>query len=346
MRNRILRYVGLAAAIALVGVPVVSGQTQTPAAKKPAPVKAGASFKTPWGDPDLQGAWTNATTTPLQRPAKWAGKELLTPQEIAAADKDTDVGTDQRPERGTDADVAGAYNRFWWDRGYSDGRTSLIYDPPDGRVPAMTAEAQKRRDADRALLQTNEGGRGEGQFNGPEDLALYTRCVVRAPLPRTPTGYDNNYQIVQMPGYIAILQEQMHETRIIPLDGRPHLATSVRQWLGDSRGRWEGDTLVVETTNFTDFKGMSFEGATKDMKLTERFRRVDEDTIDYKFTVEDPSTWSRPWSAMIPFKNLDRHGQQLFEYACHEDNYGMYGILAGARAKDREAAEAAKKGSR
>jgi hypothetical protein len=332
----------------MIGVALATpanGQTQTPGTAKPAAAKAG-TFKTPWGDPDLQGAWTNATTTPLQRPAKWAGKETLTPQEIAEADKETDVGSDKRQERGTDADVGGAYNRFWWDRGYSDGRTSLIYDPPDGKVPAMTPEAVKRRDAERALLATNEGGRGAAQYNSPEDLGLYTRCVVRAPLPRVPTGYDNNYEIVQMPGYVAILQEQMHETRIIPLGGKPHLDSSVRQWLGDSRGRWEGDTLVVETTNFTDFPGMSFEGSTKEMKLTERFRRVDADTIEYKFTVEDPNTWSRPWSAMIPYKNLDRHGQRLFEYACHEDNYGMYGILSGARAKEKEAADAAKKGSR
>src|SRR5579862_8187297 len=190
MRNRLLLCLSLAAALALAALPA-SGQTETSAAKKAAPAKAGNTFKTPWGDPDLQGAWTNATTTPLQRPAKWAGKAVLTPQEVADLDKDTDLGTDKRPERGTDADVGGAYNRFWWDRGYSDGRTSLIDDPPDGRIPAMTPEAQKRAAADRALLQTNEGGRGEGTFAGPEDLALYTRCVVRAPLPRVPTGYDN-----------------------------------------------------------------------------------------------------------------------------------------------------------
>src|SRR5947208_2355071 len=171
MRNRLLLCVGLAAAITLAALPV-SGQTQASAAKKPAPAKAGSTFKTPWGDPDLQGAWTNATTTPLQRPAKWAGKEVLTKEEIADADKETDIGTDRRPERGTDADVGGAYNRFWWDRGYSDGRTSLIFDPPDGRIPAMTPEAQQRATAARQLLQTNEGGRGEGTFAGPEDLAL------------------------------------------------------------------------------------------------------------------------------------------------------------------------------
>jgi hypothetical protein len=340
MRSRIGSWAGLSAAvivaIAFTSAPV-QAQTSVP--------KTGA-LKTPWGDPDLQGVWSNATTTPLQRPDRWKGRDRLTKEEIAELDKATDVGTDARAERGTAADVGGAYNRFWWERGYSDGRTSLIYDPPDGRIPQLTPEAQKRADEERRLQQTNEGGRGEGEFAGPEDLALYTRCVVRAPLPRTSTGYNNNYQVVQMPGYVAILQEQMHETRIIPLDGRPHLNSSVRQWLGDSRGRWEGDTLVVETTNFTDFEGMSFQGSTKDMKLTERFRRVDEDTIEYKFTVEDPKTWTRPWSAMIEFKNLAGRGDLLFEYACHEDNYGMYGILSGARHKEKEAAAAAQKSSR
>lgn len=340
MCHRVVRWTGVAAAVIVAIALATPGPVQAQTAASPA-----GTFKTPWGDPDLQGAWSNATTTPLQRPAKWAGKDVLTKEEIAELDRATDIGTDARPQRGTTRDVGDAYNRFWWDRGYSDGRTSLIYDPPDGRIPSLTREAQKREAEATRLLDTNEGGRGEGAFAGPEDLALYTRCVVRAPLPRIPTGYDNNYQIVQMPGYVAILQEQMHETRIIPLDGRPPLNSNVRQWLGDSRGHWEGDTLVVETTNFTDFKGMAFQGSTKDMKLTERFRRVDKDTIDYKFTVEDPNTWTRPWSAMIPFKNLAGQGEHLFEYACHEDNYGLYGILSGARHQEKEGAKAAK-GSR
>src|SRR5438552_12739321 len=200
-------------------------------------------WRTPWGDPDLQGSWSNATTTPLQRPAKYAGKEFLTPQERGEQDKETAVGTDRRGIPGSDQDVNDAYNAFWWERGWSDGRTSLIYDPADGRIPALTPEGQKRR--------RNRSDDDES-YNGPEDLPLYTRCVIRAPLPRVPTGYDNNYEIVQAPGYIAIFQEQMHETRMIPLDGRPHLDSSVRQWLGDSRGHWEGNTLVVETTNFSD----------------------------------------------------------------------------------------------
>jgi hypothetical protein len=238
-------------------------------------------------------------------------------------------------------DVADAYNRFWWDRGYSDGRTSLIVDPDNGRIPPMTAEGQKRLAALRAFEgQTTEFGTdGGGKADSWEDRSLYERCIIRAPLPRISTGYDNNYQIVQAPGYVAILQEQMHETRIVPLDGRPHLDGGVRQWLGDSRGHWEGNTLVVETTNFTD--QASFEGSSQNMRLVERWTRVADDRIDYQFTVNDPATWARPWTAAITWHPVG----PLFEYACHEGNYGLYGILEGGRQKDKEAAEAARKGS-
>ena len=282
-------------------------------------------WRTPWGDPDLQGSWSNATTTPLQRPAKFAGREFLTPEERRAQDKETEIGTDKRGAPGSDQDVNDAYNAFWWERGWSDGRTSLIYDPADGRIPPLTAAAQKRQ-AER--ISANRSSDDES-FNGPEDLPLYTRCIVRAALPRVPTGYDNNYEIVQTAGYVAIFQEQMHETRIIPLDGRPHLNSGVRQWFGDSRGHWEGNTLVVETTNFSD--QVSFEGATKNMRLIERWTRVTDDRIDYRFTVSDPETWTKPWSAAIVWTKTGT----LYEYACHEDNYGLYGILAGARAEER-----------
>ena len=283
-------------------------------------------WRTPWGDPDLQGSWSNATTTPLQRPAAYAGKERLSEQEIEAANKETAVGTDRRSAAGTNQDVDGAYNNFWWERGWSDGRTSLIYDPPDGRIPTLTPEAQKRRAAQPRV------DRDEGPFYGPEDVDLYGRCIIRAALPRVPTGYDNNYQIVQSPGFVAILQEQMHETRVIPLDRRPHLNSEVPQWLGDSRGHWEGDTLVVETTNFSD--QATFEGATRNMHLIERWRRAADDRLDYSFTVTDPATWVRPWSARISWNKTG----MLYEYACHEDNYGLYGILAGARSAEAKAA--------
>jgi len=215
----------------------------------------------------------------------------------------------------------------------ADGRTSLIFDPPNGRKPPVTPEAQKRQGG------RNEAYRTDGPYYGPEDLDLYTRCIIRAPLPRIPSGYDNNYEIVQTPGFVAIVQEMIHETRIIPLDGAPHLDPSVRQWLGDSRGHWEGKTLVVETTNFND--RASFEGASKNMRLVERWTRVADDRIDYRFTVTDPETWTRPWSAAIAWTE----GGLPYEYACHEDNYGLYGILSGARADEQKSAAASKKGT-
>jgi len=289
---------------------------------------AGAGkWRTPWGDPDLQGAWSNATTTPLERPARYAGREFQTAEERAAQDKNTAIGRDKRAEPGTPQDVAGAYNAFWWEWGRSDGRTSLIYDPPDGRMPALTPEGQKRRS------QRNESIRTDGPYYGPEDLDFYTRCIISRPLPRLSSGYDNNFKIVQAPGLVAILQEMIHETRVIPLDGSPHLDQGVRQWLGDSRGHWEGDTLVVETTNFND--RTRFESSSQGMRLEERWTRVADDRIDYRFTVTDPATWTRPWSAAMVWSP----GGTPYEYACHEDNFGLYGILAGARADERKAAD-------
>jgi len=252
----------------------------------------------------------------------------MTPEERNAEDKETAIGRDKRAERGTPDDVAGAYNAVWWERGWSDGHTSLVYDPKDGRKPALTAAGKAR------ASQRNEGIRTDGPYNGPEDLDLYTRCIIRAPLPRLSSGYDNNFEIVQTPGTVAILQEQMHETRVIPLDRRPHLDASVRQWLGDSRGRWEGDTLVVETTNFNE--RTAFEGASKNMRLVERWTRVADNRIEYRFTVTDPETWTQPWSAAIGWTKIG----PMFEYACHEDNLGMYGILAGARAEERRTEKA------
>lgn len=292
-------------------------------------------WRTPWGDPDLQGSWSNATTTPLQRPAKYGARQFLTAEEKAALDRQTAIGTDQRgatPVR----DVVDAYNAFWWDRGFSDGRTSLITDPPDGKIPPLTPEGEKRRATFRRTEGFSDDGAG-GRADSWLDRSAYERCIIRAPLPRVPSGYDNNYQIVQSPGYVAIIQEQIHETRVIPLDGRPHLDQSVRQWLGDSRGRWEGDTLVVETTNFSN--RTDFQGSGPNMRLIERWTRLADDKIDYRFTVEDPTAWARPWSAAIGWNKVGL----LYEYACHEGNYGLYNLLEGARVQE---AETAKQGSK
>src|SRR5215471_12238552 len=294
--------------------------------------------RTPDGKPDLQGIWNTSTLTPLERPAEFADKPVLTEQE--AKDYEARLLRENNRDRrdGTaEVDVGRAYNEFWYDRGshiVQNRRTSLIIDPADGKIPALTPEAQKRQAALADYRKQHPG-------DGPEDFSLANRCLLWATAgpPMLPGAYNNNYRIVQGPNNLSILVEMIHDARIIPTDGRPHLPSSVRQWLGDSRGHWEGDTLVVETTNFSNKN--SFRGSSENMKLIERFRRADADMLIYQFTVEDPDTWARPWTVEIP---VTRSQGRLFEYACHEGNYGMAGGLAGARAEEKEA-EQARKGS-
>jgi hypothetical protein len=288
-----------------------------------------AAQKTPDGHPDLQGIWNNATLTPMERPAQYAGKATLTAQEAAEFEKQelSSVNADRRD--GPNAtDVNRAYNEFWRDRGKitPDRRTSLIIDPPDGRVPPLTAAAQKRA-AD--LAAQNRGH----EFDGPENRSLAERCIAvsNAGPPMIPANYNANYQIVQAPGYVALLSEQIHDVRIIPTDGRAHVSPDVRQLLGDPRGHWEGDTLVVETTNFTD--RTAFRGSSEHMRLIERFTRTGPNTMLYEFTVNDPETFTKPWTARIP---MTKAAGPLFEYACHEGNYGLSGSLSGARAAERQ----------
>ena len=283
--------------------------------------------RTPDGRPDLQGIWNNATLTPLERTAEYAGRPVLNEKEAADFEKSvlSDVDADRRDGAAL-ADVNRAYNEFWRDRGRitPDRRTALIIDPPDGRVPPLTPAAQKLA-AERAAQS-----RGH-EFDGPENRSLAERCIAvpNTGPPMMPANYNANYQIVQAPGYVALLSEQIHDVRIIPTDGRPHLPQDVRQLLGDSRGRWDGNTLIVETTNFTD--RTSFRGSGEQMHLTERFTRTGADTMTYEFTVDDPETFARPWTARIP---MMRAKGPLFEYACHEGNYGLEGSLAGARAEE------------
>lgn len=280
---------------------------------------------TPWGDPDLQGVWSIATITPFERPASLKDKAQLTEQEAAELEK-TNLKTnnqDRRDGTGTDADVARAYNDFWWDRGtkvVSTRQTSLVVDPPDGRVPALTPEGKQRAAA--------RAARG---YDSWADRSLWERCITRG-LPMIPGPYNNNYQILQTPGYVVILHEMIHDARIVPLDGRPHANQNIRQWFGDSRGRWEGNTLVVDTTNFTD--KANFRGSTQGLHLVERFTRVDADTVRYEFTVDDPTTFTRKWTASIPMEKTD---EQIYEYACHEGNYGMVNLLKGARVQEQGA---------
>jgi hypothetical protein len=268
----------------------------------------------------------------LERPNDLAGKEFFTEKEAAEYEQQVVARNNKDRRDGPAADdVSRAYNDFWWDSGTKvvpTRRTSLLIDPPNGKLPPAVPAARERQ-AER--FAKNKGH----EFDGPENRPLPERCLVMqgAGPPMTPTAYNNNIQIVQSPGYVAILVEMGHEVRIIPTDGRPHLPQSVRQWKGDSRGRWEGDTLVVETTNFTDkspFRGLT----SQHMKLTERFRRLDANTLLYQYTIDDPLTYAQPWTAEIPVTKTEG---PVFEYACHEGNHGMMGALSGARTEERAA---------
>jgi len=275
------------------------------------------------GHPDLQGTWDFAQLTPFERPSAFAGKSSISDEEaeefaqqrIESANKDYRGG-------GAAADVERAYNDFWWDFGKRIAKqTSLVVDPPDGRVPPLTSEAQARAAARR------------GKYDNPEERPLAERCVLgfNSGPPMIPSAYNNNMQLVQTHDHVVILNEMIHSARIIPLDGRPHAPASIRSLTGDSVGHWEGDTLVVDTTNFSQEAG--FRGASTKMHLVERFTRLDTDTLRYEFTVDDPATWTAKWSASIPMTRTD---ELIYEYACHESNYGLEGVLKGARFEDQQ----------
>ena len=298
------------------------------AAGQPAP-GAGEVPRTAWGDPDLQGVWDFRSLTPLERPAELAGKARLSDEEAALfiqglAATNWDDRSNREGAFGLDSDVEHGYNQFWMDFGTSltaDNRTALVVDPPDGRIPW----APGRDDI--------PGGYGDAFSGtppaGPEDRPLAERCLMgfNSGPPMIPSAYNNSVQIFQTPERAVIFNEMINSARIVPLDGRPHLPARLRQWVGDSRGRWEGATLVVETTNF--LRETHFEGSSANLRLVERFTRVGPDALVYEFTAADPEMWTRPWTARIP---MTRTGGRIFEYACHEGNYGMVNMLAGARA--------------
>jgi hypothetical protein len=292
--------------------------------------------RTPDGHPDLQGIWTNSTLTPLERPGQFASKPVLSEAEAAAYEKETVTGRNRdRRDGGADADVGRAYNELFFDQGtklaHVDGtiRTSMIVDPPDGHIPALTPEAEKRQEAARAVARQHPA-------DGPENRSLAERCLFWATTgpPMLPGPYNNMYQIVQTRGSVMILSEMIHEVRIIPLDGRAHLPASMRKWTGDSVGHWEGETLVVDTTNFTS--KTRFRGSDENLHVIERFTRSGPGTILYRFTIEDPTAFSKPWSAELP---LAAAPGPIYEYACHEGNYAMIDILSGARADDKKSAK-------
>jgi hypothetical protein len=293
--------------------------------------------RTSWGHPDLQGTWSTATITPFERPAELAGKDVLTKEEAAEFERLTLDRTNRDRRDGTaEADLARAYNDFWWDSGtrvVPTRRTSLVVDPPDGRVPLLTPEAQQR------VAAAAEARKQRGPADHPEDRNLWERCITRGvPTVMLPQVYNGHYEIIQTSDHVVILAEMIHDARIIPIDGRPHLPQTIRQLLGDSIGRWEGDTLVVETTNFTN--KTNYRGAGENLRLVERFTRTAPDILTYRVTIDDPTTFTRPWTVELPAVRSDG---RIYEYACHEANYGLEGILRGHRAEEQRAAVTAKK---
>jgi hypothetical protein len=290
------------------------------------------------GHVDFEGVWNFATITPLERPTELADKAFLTKEEAAKYEQEALAkrNHDRRDAVGSDADVGRAYNQFWYEYGtglISNGRTSLIIDPPNGRLPALTLAAQEREAA-------RSDARRLHPADGPEDRNIAERCILgfNSGPPMISSEYNNNIQIIQNPAEVVIFSEMIHDARIVPLDNRQHLVSSVRQWMGDPRGRWEGDTLVIETTNFSGRPRLSYDpgnavGKTdENLRLTERFTRISDDTLLYEFTANDPTTWQQPWTAQIP---MTKSQYNLYEYACHEGNYSMTGMLSAARATER-----------
>ncbi len=325
--------------IALTLAVVVS--VAAPAAAQEPGDSAWTPPRTADGHPDLQGVWANNNATPLERPPEWAGRARLSDEELAALEAAAAVATDPGQdalfgdqlvlaaiagEQATSYDpTTGNYNQFWVvERDFND-RTSLVVDPPDGRIPALTPAAER-------LLAERAAYRAAHPADTWEDVPLQERCITYG-VPRLGAGYNSYYQIFQTAGHVVFLMEMNHDARIIPLDARPQLDAGIRQWHGDSRGRWEGDTLVVETTNYSPQS--DFRGASDNLRVVERFTRTGPDTLEYAVTIDDPTTWTRPWTASVP---LLRSEDALYEYACHEGNYGMEGILAGHRAQERAAA--------
>jgi hypothetical protein len=349
MRHRaVASFSALLAVIAVIAIATHGVAGQAPATSKPAPVAPAAPAakkwtapRTPDGQPDLQGYWTNSTYVPLERPDK-VTKAFYTEQEFATAVKDAAARETEQTEPGTVADVHYDFTQFGLDRSQSafvksDLRTAMIVEPPNGKMPPLTPEGQKRA-ADRAAERRRLGPTTDAVQNMP----VGTRCLIMAGSgpPMMNAGYNSNYQIVQGQGYVMILVEMIHDARIIPIDNRGPLPENMRQWMGDSRGHWEGDTLVIETTNLNGKN--PFRGSSERMHVTERLTRIDANTLGYRFTIDDPSTWTAPWTAEAP---MTKSVGPIFEHACHEGNYGVRNTLAGARREEKEAAEAAAKKS-
>jgi hypothetical protein len=327
-----LHVLALLSAVVLAAGVAAQGPSSPHAAPGPAAVQL-----TPWGDPDIQGIFTtdDEIGVPFERPAQFGDRAEVTADEFAEREQqarrqaaaDAEEFVAPRTGRGGDGTGPPAH---WLERGSPSRRTSIVIDPPDGRIPYLNDEARKR-----STQAVNVRTSGQRPFDGPEALDLYDRCITRG-LPHVifPTIYNNTSQIVQGPGWVAIRYEMIHDARVIPLDGRPHVSSAIRQYFGDSRGHWEGDTLVVDVTNFPTHL-VNYRGATGALHLTERFRRISAGTVRYEVTVSDPATFSRPWTAALSLKTSSRL-TDVHEYACHEGNYAMRNILSAARAAERK----------
>jgi hypothetical protein len=301
---------------------------------KPEARKSAALPRTPWGDPDLQGTWTSEGELgiPFERSAEFGTRQLLTDEEFVQRQRQAErqLQTDNSDFDLETADISNAGQvgsatsppPHWLERGTASRRTSIVIDPPDGRIPPTKPQARRVAPV---------GSFSNGPFNGPEDLSMWDRCITRTlPGVTFPTVYNANSRMVQGPGYVAITYEMIHDTRIIPITQAPHISPAIRQYFGDSRGRWEGNTLVVDVTNFSPKN--SYRGSGDALHLIERFTRVDAQTMRYEVTIDDPGTWTRPWTAALDMK---MQPQGLFEYACHEGNYGMLNMLSAARAAEK-----------
>jgi hypothetical protein len=336
MTNRVATAVGCLA-IACIAAPAAWSQAR----KSPeSPAKPYTAPRTSFGQPDLSGTWTNNNATPLQRPAQWADKALLTDAELEAVksaarelEKDGDAlfgdelildAIDGDAEAESHDTETGNYNGFWLPARDFERRTSLITDPPNGRIPPMTPEAQARRAARAEQRRLHPA-------DGPWSRGLGERCITLG-VPRLTAAYSSVFEVIQSPNEVVFVMETIHNARVISLDGRPHLGPDMPQWDGNSRGHWEGDTLVVDTIGFSPKSDMM--GSSSGLHLVERFTRIAPDVLQYDATMSDPSTWTQPWTVRIPMKQID---EPLIEYACHEGNYGMFGILAGARKQEAEA---------
>ena len=324
MSHRLRTRTGALAAVAAAGLLL--------AATAAAQTEDWTAPRTAWGTPDLQGVWDFRTITPMERPAALAETDVLSDEEAARLEAASEAARAARDSE-TPFDTVGNYNQFWFDPGTTvidTRRTSLVVDPPDGRIPAKTPEAAARyaagTEAGRGLRRHTPTPGGFVEDLGPGGVQV--RCILgfNSGPPMTPGGYNQNMQVLQTPDHVVIFNEMIHNARIVPLDGSPHAA--IPQWVGDSRGRWEGDTLVVETTNFLRETAFQSGLTGRSLVLEERFTLVSPDVLLYAVTVDDPTVWTRPWTYELP---MQRNDLPLYEYACHEGNYGIYNILAGAR---------------